>query len=59
MAAREDEGVNGDDQASRSKDDPVTDNVDDLPDLFGEDPDDKKPLVADGSVDPDEGSANK
>jgi hypothetical protein len=42
-----------DDRASRAEDDPATGHPEDLPDLFGEDPDHKKPLVADGSVDPD------
>lgn len=38
--------------ASRSKDDPVTGNPEGLPDVFGEDPDEKKPLVGDLSIDP-------
>ena len=41
------------DSGSRSKGDPATNHPENLPDAFGEDPDNKKPLVADGSVDPD------
>ena len=42
-----------DDRGSRAKSDPVTGHPEDLPDVFGEDPDEKKPLVEDASVDPD------
>jgi hypothetical protein len=41
------------DSGSRSKGDPATNHPEDLPDVFGEDPDNKKPLVEDGSVDPE------
>ncbi|TDS75092.1 hypothetical protein [Amnibacterium kyonggiense] len=43
-----------DDAASRSEHDPVTGNPEGLPDLFGEDPEHKKPLVQDASVDPED-----
>jgi hypothetical protein len=43
-----------DNEGSRSKKDPVTGNADGLPDVFGEDPDKKKPLVGDMSVEPDD-----
>jgi hypothetical protein len=43
-----------DDSGSRSEADPVTGNPEELPDLFGEDPEHKKPLVEDASVDPDD-----
>ena len=39
---------------SRSKDDAVTGNPEGLPDVFGEDPDTKKPLVGRQSVEPED-----
>jgi hypothetical protein len=44
-----------DDRGSGSKDDdPVTGNLEGLPDPFGEDPDTKTPLVGDQSVEPED-----
>ena len=42
------------DGPSRTDADPVTGHPEDLPDAFGEDPDDKKPLVESNSIDPDD-----
>jgi hypothetical protein len=43
-----------DDSGSRAQHDPVAGNPDELPDVFGEDPDHKKPLVENSGLDSDE-----